>query len=224
MTIVYPRALPSARIIGCSFEIDPQETFAPQQGGRFQSIELGWPLWALKLNTTPPTEAEFDAWRAWFSSLRGSGRLFYGRDVRRGPYPRRYRGGFAGMTRAIGGSFDGTSDTWDANESRDTIEIEKLPANFILSVGDYIGLKWDTSYRSLHRVLAQAQASSGGIGEWVVEPTIHPSVPSDAIVNLVKPDCLMVVTQRSALEADATSRRVAFEARQHLDFAPEEEE
>lgn len=227
MSITYPRDLPSARIVGCQFEIDPQEAFAPRHGGQFRSIELGWPLWTMMLNTTPPTEEEFDAWRAWFSSLRGSGKLFYGRDVRRGPYPRRYMGGFGGMTRAIGGAFDGTSDTWEANEAGDAIELEKLPANFILSVGDYIGLKWGV-YRSLHRVLAQAQASSGGVGEWTVEPTIHWDVPAEATINLVKPDCLMVVTRRTALDADTGGRRVSFEAQQHLQFEddpePEEEE
>ncbi len=228
MSITYPRALPSAHIAGGSFEIDHQEAFAPEHGGRFVSMELGWPLWTLNINTTPPTRDDYDAWRAWFSSLRGSGRLFYGRDVRRGPYPRRYPNGFAGLTRAIGGAFDGTSDTWEPNEAGDSIEIEKLPANFILGVGDYIGLRWGI-YRSLHRVLAQAQGSSGGIGEWTVEPTIHWDVPVDAMVNLIKPDCLMVVTQRSALEDDHNGgRRVAFEARQHLQFvddpAPEEPE
>lgn len=219
MTIAFPRPLPSARIVSCAFEIDPQESHAPEHGGRFVSTELGWPLWSLRLTTTPPSEAEFDAWRAWFSSLRGSGQLFFGRDVRRGPYPRAYRTGFAGMDRATGGAFDGTSDTWDTNDARDAIEIEKLPAGFVLGVGDYIGLRWGSHFRSLHRVLAPSPASSGGTGEWVVEPTVHPDVPENATINLVKPDCLMVVTRRDALDADTGGRRVAFDGRQHLVFA-----
>lgn len=224
LTITYPRTLPSARVIDVVFELEPQESFSPEQGGRFTSTELGPPLWTLSIGTTPPSELEYSKWRAWLSSLRGAGRLFYGYDVRR-PYPLMYPPAtFAELTRAVsGGAFDGTSTSWSVNTDRDEITIgaasgQELPVGFQLVEGDYIGLKWDTSLRSVHRVLQQANANGSGVGTYVIEPPVNDDVPADATINLVKADCLMAVTKRDPPSAGNRERRISFEARQHLEF------
>ncbi|MGE0828938.1 MAG: hypothetical protein AB7O04_06260 [Hyphomonadaceae bacterium] len=214
MTITYPRPLPSLRIAGVVFEPEPQEAFSPEQGGRFVSTQLGPTLWTAKYSTTPPSEYEFDLWRSWFASLKGAGRLFYGQDVRR-RYPRNYRAGFAGLERAGGGAFDGSVATWSVNETRDELTLETLPISFRLSYGDYIGFRWSTYARTLHRVLEDSNADVSGVGVWTIEPELPGFVPDGATVHLAAPDCLMVITKRD-ISAEGKDRRVSFEAKQHL--------
>lgn len=218
MTITYPRDFPSSRMSRVMFEPDVQESIAPEQGGRFVSVQLGPMVWHAEFSTTPASEVEFSIWRAWLDSLDGAGRRFYGRDMRR-PLPWNYRRtGFAGMTRAGGGAFDGTSATWSVNADRDVLTIETLPAGLNLVAGDYVGLKKGNSVRSLHRMLENLSADGSGVGAWTVRPTIDPSVPADATVQLVKPTCLMRIVKRDRT-AEHKERTVSFEAMQDLVFA-----
>lgn len=214
MTITYPRAMPSTRVLRHYFEPQPAQAEAPENGGRGVGVSLGETLWQMKLDTTPGSEAEFDLWRAWLASLRGSQRLFYGRDMYR-PLPRMYPLGFGDLTRAGGGAFDGTSSTWEIGS--DTIEIETLPAGFRLVHGDYIGFQWGSDKRSLHRVLEDVSANGSGVGVWTVEPGPNPSIPNGAVINLVRPTCAMFLTARDA-DREHKSRRISFEAMQHLEF------
>lgn len=219
-TLEFPRALPTSRIKGQFFELEPQEAMAPEQGGRQVSVSLGETLWRASYSTTPSSEAEFDEWRAWLSSLRGSQKLFYGRDVRRGRYPRAYRKtGFAGMQRAGGaGAFDGTA-LFNTNAARDEVDMGLLPVAFELAVGDYFGMRWGGHSRSLHRCTTPANADVDGALHVSFEPPLPAVVPVatfSTVVNLDTPDCLMVVTKRD-LDAEIKDRRVSFEAVQHLE-------
>lgn len=214
MTIAYPRAMPSTRVLRHYFEPEPAQSSAPESSGRGVSIALGETLWQMKLDTTPASEAEFDLWRAWLASLRGSQKLFYGRDMYR-PLPRAYPQGFADLTRAGGGAFDGTSASWSV--AGDAVTINTLPASFRMQHGDYIGFQWDTDKRSLHRALEDASANGSGVGVWTVEPGPSPSIPNGAVVNLVRPTCTMFLTSRDA-DREHKSRRISFEAMQYLEF------
>lgn len=226
MTISYPRTIPSTRINGVYFEPEPQEANSGEQGGRFVSTMLGPTLWAAKYSTTPATEVEFSRWRAWLDSLDGSAQEFFGYDVRR-PLPWNYRGGFVDangspLVRAVSGAaFNGTSTAWSANTARDEITIgaaanQELPVALQLIEGDYIELR-KNNFRSLHRCLESYSANSSGVGIWTVRPHIHPDVAEDWTVNLVKASCRMVVTARDR-DAEHKSRRIAFEAKQNLEF------
>lgn len=222
-TIEFPRTLPSSKIKGVYFEPEPQQADAPEGGGREVSVVLGETIWHARYETTPASEAEFDEWRAWFSTLRGGTKQFYGRDVRRS-MPRFYRQGFAGLTRYGGGAFDGSvaPSDWNfggsGNSTRDEIRLTTLPAGLHLTIGDYFCMKWDSYKRSLHRIVTEAVANSIGVGNWSFEPPAPLGVSFlDSTLDLVNPSCLMTVRNVSGLDADGKDRRVAFDARQDFE-------
>src|SRR5690606_38180213 len=129
-------------------------------------------------------------------------RLFYGRDLKR-RFPRAYPNGFAGMTRAGGGSFAaGTASSWSVNTSRDVLTLNGLPASFSLSKGDYGGFSWTTSgqqRRHLVRAVEAATANGSGVAVITVEPAVHKVVPSGATARLANPDCLMRLTPETRI-------------------------
>lgn len=220
MSITFPRAFPSTLARSTDFEIERQEAVAPEAGGRLISVEIGWPRWALRFSTTPGNEAEFDKWRAWLASLKGSRKMFLARDLRRGPYPRLYKTGFTGLVRAgTSDPFDGTATSWSG--SVDEPSLAGLPDGFIVSEGDYLGFQWGSaSARTLHRVVQGGTADISGDLDLVVEPEIPAFVPSDATATFNAPTCLMRVRPGSLeLSADVKDRRVSFEAVQ-LFIAP----
>lgn len=219
MSITYPRDLPSCSIANVAFELERQDTIAPEHGGRLVSVELGPAHWRASYGVKPRSEREFDLWRGFIASLRGASKLFYGRDTRR-RWPRAYRGvGFTDLNRAGGGAFDGTATSWTLNGARDEIEFTGLPAAFDLAIGDYFDLRWDTSKRSLHRIVSDGVADGSGEGTWSVEPRVPEIAPNDAVANFTAPECTMVLIPGSAeLGADDfNDRSVAFEAKQHLE-------
>jgi len=219
MSVSYPLALPSCNIESLSFELERQEAIAPEQGGRLVSVELGPALWGGKFGARPRNERDFDLWRGFIASLRGSSKLFYGRDTRR-KWPRAYRGvGFAGLDRAGGGAFDGFASSFTLNGARDEIDLTGLPAGFVLAIGDYLDFRWDTSKRSLHRIVTDLNADGSGEGTWSLEPRVETVVPDDAVVNFTAPCCTMIMMPGSAevLVENSNERRVSFDAKQHLE-------
>lgn len=217
MAITYPRSMPSRRIERVEFELGRQEVIGGEQGGRVLSVELGPLHWRLKLSTTPPSEAEFDIWRAWLASLKGSSKLFYGRDMRRGRYPRAYvKTGFADLTRAGGGAFDGTASAIDLTD-RQAPELSGLPAGFQVAAGDYVGFTYGADHgRTLHRFVESGTADVSGVLALTIEPEAPPFVPVDAVATFDGPTCLMMIAPGSVeISAEHKDRRVAFDAVQH---------
>jgi len=217
MTITYPRALPSCRANTSDFELERQEVIGGEQGGRIISGQLGPPHWRLKFTRSPTTEAEYDLWRTWLTSLRGSGKLFFGRDMRRGRWPRAYaKTGFTDLTRAGGGAFDGTATSIDIAD-RYVPAFTGLPAGFVVSIGDYVGFSYgDDNGCTLHRFVEAGVADVDGEGAWTVEPELPPFVPGDAVATFASPTCLMVIVPGSSdVSADNNQRRISFEAIQH---------
>lgn len=191
-----------------------KQSTSGEAGGKIIASEIAPAFWQLTFETSPNSRAQFDEWVAWENSLRGAGRMFLGRDVRRGPYPRHYaRTGFDGLTRASigGGAFDGTSDDCDFTNNQ-APTIGKLPAGFVISVGDYVGFTF-TGGRTLHRYTEAGVADIDGNVALSLEPEVPSLVPSDAVANFYKPTALMLIRPDSF---DATEnnkqRNVSFEA------------
>lgn len=224
VTITYPRTLPLSKILGVEFENDPTEAHSPEQSGRFVSVQIGRPIWVGAFSTTPSSREDFGKWRAWLDSLKRDedANQFYAYDVQR-PLPWNYRSGFADLTRAGGGAFDGTSTSWSVNTDRDVITVgasQALPAGFALIECDYIGLQWTTGgkpRRSLHRVIEAASANGSGVGAWAVWPYVDPNVPVGAVVDFNKPTCIAAVTEMNRA-ADFASRSISFKFQQDVRF------
>jgi hypothetical protein len=211
MALTYPIAMPLHGIAGDWFELQRFDYGAPEESGRIGGIAGAFPKWSAEWTLSKTLTLDWsDEWRAWVTGLRGPQRMFFGYDRER-PYPKAYRGGFGGMTRAGGGAFDGSATGWSqtiaANGDADMLLLG-LPAALALGVGDYIGFRWDSidatagtnDRRASVRVKAAAVASgSGGVTVTVEPPLDMRVVPLSAVAHLDMPVCLMKLTDSTKL-------------------------
>lgn len=218
MSLTFPRALPNLRILKSDLELDESGyTVIPETSGKLISVERAQPLWQARYATQAPNEALYGEWQAWLASLKGAGRMFYGQDVFR-RYPLAHKAGFAGMTRAGGGSFSGAATSWSLNGDRDVLTLNGLPAAFMVTVGDYVMFRWDDWKRSLHRFLETGAANGSGAGAWTIEPGAPAWLDAEAVADLATPTCLMKVKPGTrSVTRDFKSRSVAFEALQYIE-------
>lgn len=210
MALTFPAPLPEVcRFRSFGLDLRRQDFLAPEQSGRVGAVSGGWPLWTLEAQPNPKTEAQSDTWVAYVRALRGPQRLMLAADLTR-PYPGAYPKGFAGMTRAGGGSFAaGTATSWSVNAARDVLTLNGLPAGFTLKAEDLIGFVWATGGQQ-RRVLVgcaePATASGAGVAVVTVEPAVHTVVPGGAVAHLAKPTCLMRLTQDTVIGPREGSR------------------
>ena len=106
-------------------------------GGSVQAMELAAPLWIANFTTAKLNSKQRAQVQAWWATLRGGVRTFYGWDCFRA-YPAFYGSAVIGMPRAAGGSFTGTC-TVTANGIT-TVSLSGLPANYHATDGDMIEL------------------------------------------------------------------------------------
>lgn len=193
MALTFPRAMPTGGVDSQSFDLARVDYLSPTADGGGGGVTAGWPLWRMTLTLNNTDVDETEEWRAWILAQRGSQRLFFGRDLTR-PFPKAYPGGFAGLTRAGGGAFDGSAATWSVNADRDVITLTGLPAGFILSWNDGLGFKWTTggaARRSLVRCVEPVVANGSGVAALTVEPPLPTVTSNAAVAYLNQPDCLM---------------------------------
>lgn len=202
-----------------SFELEHQTTMTPTRGGQMTSVEIGPARWRGEWQTNPLPEVDFLAFRAWLSSLRGSGRSFYGQD-RLHRFPSLYPNGFGGLVRAgTATAFDGSATTWSVDASRASLTLNGLPASFGLLPGDYVGFSWSTTRRALARVIEPVVATAGGAATFDVEPSLPTVIPGGAVATLADPTCLMRI-EPGSVDAAASFQRtgvVSFRAVQVIE-------
>ena len=206
--IVYPRLMPPGGDREIDFEPQRVDFAAPEAGGYMGGVQAGFPLWLGTWTLGSMTEDHSNAWRAWYVSLRGQQRRFLGADRSR-PYPYRHARGFAGMTRAGGGAFDGSATGWSqaidgAGDAR--ITLFGLPAGLILSLNDYVGFRWDAGgaaagtygRRTLARVTEAGVANGAGTIVVTAEPPLPYFTPARAQAHLDEPACVMTMMTDSS--------------------------
>lgn len=214
-----PLTMPVSGMSLQQFELDRLDYDAPEASGRQGGVQAGPPLWMGAWTIGTIGAAKSDELRAFMAALRGSIRWFLGRDLTR-PFPKTYASGFAGMTRAGGGSFDGTATSWSETVNSDedqVVTINGLPAGFVLDVGDYVGFRWtatdaevagQTWHAPVRCIETKTANGSGVISNIMVEPPIPSVVPSTATLYLDTPVAVMKqVPAKSSL--DAVDRRLA---------------
>lgn len=185
-----------------TFDIQRIDYAAPEASGRQGGVQAGFPLWIARLEFDRIDAESADLWRAFIDRLRGRIRRFVCYDTAR-PLPIAHRFGMLDLTRAGGGAFDGSATSWSqaVDTAGDaTVTLNGLPAGFQLSVGDYIGFKWDAEgadegtfeRRTVMRASLPATANASGVAAVVAEPPLDTDlVPSDAIAHFDKPSCVM---------------------------------
>lgn len=199
--ITFPRDMPEKGAAGQEFEPQRVDFAAPEAGGRLGGVQAGFPLWIATWSLGRMGLDAADEWRAWYLTMRGSQKSFFGRDMGR-PYPKRHPEGFARMVKADGTPFLGSGSGWsqaiDA-EGNAVLTLQGLPPGLILSLCDYAGFKWDAagapagSYgrRALARVVEGGMADATGSVSVKVEPAVPALVPPTAVVHLDRPACVM---------------------------------
>lgn len=219
MPLSFPLTPPAVGPASEYFEIERVDHLSPQTGGRVSGVTAGFPLWRGRWSLGRALlRATSEDWRAFVSSLRGGQRAFFGRDYGR-PFPLAYPKGFLGLTRFGGGAFDGTATSWSVNADRDEVTLNGLPANLVLSVGDYVMWKWTgaeisgagTARRALVRAVQAATASASGVAVVTVEPPLPTLVPSGAgsTADLANPCCVMRLdTSQTSLGEKTRSLRI----------------
>lgn len=195
-----------------SFEIERVDYDAPEAGGRSGGVQAGFPRWRAVWSIGRIGARRSDLWRAWLARMRGGQRRFLAGDLAR-PYPLAHINGFAGMTRAGGGAFDGTATDWSETINADNeseVTLEGMSADLVLSNGDYIGFRWETEGDdrfAMVRVVVPAEADAGGEITVISEPPIPSVVPGDAEAYLAEPCCAMKLMADTKL--DSIDRRLA---------------
>lgn len=199
MAISYPRSLADlsfAVAMECDLQLVTGTAGGRTRGGGTLSVEIAAPYWDFRMETRPLTRSEKAQLQAWWNTLRGGGKTFYAWD-RFNSYPQAYASQSAvlALTRAGGGSFDGTFEITsvpDAYSLRTNGGAAFLPANFVLTAGDYISCI-KSGVRSLHRVTQDVTATIGGVmnaseRQIAIEPAINTTIfTASFTANIVKP-------------------------------------
>lgn len=186
------------------FEILRVDAMAAEASGRIGGVQQGFPLWTHNwtIGNCGPTRT--DAWRAFVSLARGGMRRYLAYDLGR-PYPKQYLTvGFAGMTRAGGGSFDGTATSWSETINGDDdsqVTLHGLPDGFVMGQGDYIGFQYTATedgfagltWHAMVRVVEAGTADGSGVLDVICEPPIPFAVPGGAVAYLDHPKCVMAL-------------------------------
>ena len=152
-------------------------------GGEVLTADLGPRLWQGSITLTPNTHAAMAQAEARLSTLRQAGRAFYMYDGRK-QFPA------ADPTGSILGAATPTLSVVGAN--RRDITISGLPANYVLSDGDYLSFIYNTSRFALHQIVQGATASGAGLATVEVTPHIRENFSLTA-VTLIRPYCKAVV-------------------------------
>lgn len=188
-------ALPAVGWREVRFDASVPRDSEQMEGRRTEAQRFGTPWWRAVYTTSALTQAQFGLVEAFIMQAGDNGEVFRAYDAAR-PRPIDYEtpnhDPLSGV-RAGGGAFDGTATLESITNSRQ-VAISGLPAHFQLRAGDYVEFAMSASLISLHRLIADAQAGSGG----TVTLNFRYGLDTEhftpaATVNFEKPACLMQV-------------------------------
>lgn len=198
MTLTFPRTFPvapSGLVTRCTFDVTPIGGFSRAASGQiaFQQT-VGGALWELSLTTMGLNSADYDLWHSFILSLKTGG-TFKGFDPRLNRnYPLAYGTAAVGMARAGGGTFDGTASITAAGG--EVISLGSplfLPANFIVTVGDYISFAWLGGQYIVKAMETKVADGSGVLANLSVSPWLRSGGTVPVTASLVDPYCLMKI-------------------------------
>lgn len=217
MALVFPLAMPSVGVGQQVFEPLDVNDISVTAGGGAYGVAVGLTRWKATWTLAQAlSQAQSDAWRAVLAALDGPNRQFLGLEVGRS-LPLNYPNGFTGLSRAGGGSFDGSFTGWSqsiASDGQALATFNGAPAGFAMKAGDYVDFRWTTSTlprRHMVRLLEDATANGSGIISAVsVYMPIHPTVvPGSAVAHVDNAACIMRLDPANTSVTPMDRRRVA---------------
>lgn len=219
MTITYPREFPDEpfQAMQCRFDREPLGAISRSASGRIAFQEfVGGGLWQAHYQTKPLSETNYGRWHAWKLSLRGN-YTFKAYDPRR-CYPIAYGPSLLNLTRAGGGTLDGTVTVTAAGGG--TISLSGFPASFTITAGDYISFQWLGGQHLVKFLETMNANGSGVITSIAVDPWLRADDGSPSGVpvtgTLVKAWCEMKILPGSWSGDRSILDPVSFDAVQHL--------
>lgn len=215
MTISFPLALANLADLLPVERVDwnelRQETASAIGTGEFLTADRGPVLWQADVSSVPIYHAAAEQLRARIRALDGSGQNFYLYNPV-AKYPQ------ADPDGSILGASSVVIATINAN--RKALTLSGLPAAYVITIGDYLAVTYDTSRRALLQAVESVTANGSGVtSEFEVRPHIRAGITTTLAVTLTNPAAkVKIVPGTIAVERaeDATMSRVRFTARQTL--------
>lgn len=209
MTITFPRAdiITSVKYNSQSFTLVSRQEISGQANGIVRGKDFGSALWQAEYTTVEMLNRDAIAFEAALNSLDGLTNAFEAGDLRN-RYPRNYQNGAF--------TDSGVLATVGANNK--SLSISGLPANFVISAGDYFHFTYGTS-RALHQACETVTASGAGLSPvFEVRPFIRAGYTITNPVTFKLPNGLFILQPNSittTLKSVVTSA-VSFKAIQYL--------
>lgn len=180
MAIVYPRELPGYVLSVGNITFDDNVVFTPSDKGMvINATQFAEPTAKINVTTGLLYPDQVRRWRTWKDSLRGGLQHFVAYDVRYKapqayPNPTKITAAVSGLTRS-------------------TISLSGMPANYIMTEGDLIGLEQNGRF-GYYKALETIIGTSGGAVVVPVYPFVHTAYFTNAAVaRLVKPKAKFVL-------------------------------
>lgn len=212
MAITFPVQMPTNDFTVSRFRLVPVSTRNRLRSGATYGTTIGTAYWSISVTTWPMHRQEQGKWLAFFDVLRGNVKpmLLYnpGRE-----YPAAYSS-FAGMVKS-GTSTPFTGQAALSSISATAVGLNGLPANFILSRGDLLGLVQNNRY-TLHRIVEDRIANASGV---TTVFQVEPPIPTNfftvaATVDLYRPKVEAILDDGSVSgdEETAEPKPISFSA------------
>ncbi len=213
MALTFPLAITSffnlLPIGQVTFDAPEQNENSQTARGEFMAAELGPMLWSGEVKFGAMTNTESATIETLLDALRPVGRTFYAYDSRRRFPLSDPTGSILGAATPVIASLPNTRE----------MTISGLPANYVLSIGDYIAFNYGTR-RALHRLVSAATASAGGLTPvFEVTPAIRTGAAVSSAVTLIRPSCKAVLLPGSVsrgVSRQLITRDASFRFRQTL--------
>lgn len=212
MALPDPRILPDVLLRPLKFSLNfvPLGAMSRTMGGAISFQEaVGGALWQMSLESRPLNETNYGIAHAFYLSLKGGAKSFKAYDLRR-YYPVKYGVGVLGLTRALGGAFDGTVTLEAAGGG--TVSLSRLPAGYTMTAGDYISFPWLGSQRLVKATETAGANGSGVLNNISIEPWQLSGGAISVAATLVKAWTLMRPVPGSWSGERANMDSVSFQA------------
>lgn len=215
MAITYPRPLPSASLIDCTFDLlDGTAMSASHRGAVLNMTRTADPTWRANISTRPLNWMDgqlWAEWSAWKKSMQGGLKTFVAWDVNR---PRPFAYPNAQSPADIGAGWNGTATVTSVGLSGQ-LGLSGLPSTYQAKIGDRVSLR-QGDYYGYYEVLESVTASAGA-ATLTVTPFLQTVFTTSAVARLWRPECRFVIDWRSWQESGSTERKpFSFEAYQRL--------